>query len=140
MGKIRYTASKALLASFGTVLSLVALATSICNSNVYAINTALGTTSWEQVNREDGESQDTEYFKSKYTKIDDLISDTDKLIEEVVEEGAVLLKNENNALPLAKNSKVTTVGIASTESTLTSSGSVAAGSGTGREVTLKAGL
>lgn len=140
MGKIRYTASKALLASFGTVLSLVALATSICNSNVNAINTALGTTSWEQVNREDGESQDTEYFKSKYTKIDDLISDTDKLIEEVVEEGAVLLKNENNALPLAKNSKVTTVGIASTESTLTSSGSVAAESGTGREVTLKAGL
>ena len=112
MGKIRYTTSKALLASFGTVLSLVALATSICNSNVDAINTALGTTSWEQVNREDGESQDTEYFKSKYTKIDDLISDTDKLIEEVVEEGAVLLKNENNALPLAKNSKVTTVGIA----------------------------
>ena len=138
----RYTASKICLTTFASLLGLSILTTVICNENVLAINTALGTTSWEIVQDEaaDGEEKDTEYYKSEYEHLDDLIEDTDELIEEEVEEGAVLIMNKNEALPLAKNSKVTTVGIASVVSSLTSSGSVASSSATGREVTLKAGL
>ncbi len=137
----RYTASKICLTAFSSLLGISVLATVICNENVTAINTAIGTSSWKKVQVEESdENTDTEYYKSDYEHLDDVIADTDKLIEEEMEEGAVLIKNENNALPLAQNAKVTTVGLASAVSSLSSSGSVAGSSATGREVTLKAGL
>lgn len=43
---------------------------------------------------------DTEYYKSDYESQDELYEAKVALIREIVEEGAVLLKNENDALPL----------------------------------------
>ena len=137
----KFTIGKILVVSTSALFGLALLATSIANKNVGAINTFLGTSSYEQVQK--GESNvDTEYYKSKYTKLDDVIADTDKLISEVVGEGAVLIKNENNALPLtdAANRKVSLFGVGSYRSTLTASGSVFSGDGCGREVSLKEGL
>ena len=137
----RFTIGKILVVSTSALFGLALLTTSIANKNVGAINTYMGTSSYEQINK--GESNvDTEYYKSNYTKLDDVIADTDKLISEVVGEGAVLIKNENNALPLtdAANRKVSLFGVGSYRSTLTASGSVFSGGGCGREVSLKEGL
>lgn len=137
----KFTITKILVVSASTLFGIAILATTIANKNVNAINTYMGTSSYEQIQK--GESTaDTEYYKSKYNDLDDVISDTDKIISEVVEEGAVLIKNENNALPLsdAANKKVSLFGVGSYRSTLTATGSVSATSATGREVDLKTGL
>ena len=136
----KYTLSKALLVAFGSLAGVSLLATSICYENVNAINSFLHLTNWVQIETGEGDEIDSEYFKSDYSSIPELIEDTDAKIEEIVEEGAVLIKNENNALPLSKNDKVTLVGIGSYNSVLTSSGSVSGASVTGREVNLKQGL
>jgi beta-glucosidase len=52
------------------------------------------------------EELDTEYFKSDYTNVLDLKANGEYLTQLVMEEGAVLLKNDNNALPLASGDKV----------------------------------
>jgi beta-glucosidase len=69
------------------------------------INGALGITTSKLVSMDDGDTTETEYYKSEYGELNGdnlkkLIADTHEqtIIEE--EEGAVLLKNENNALPL----------------------------------------
>lgn len=136
----KFTIGKILVLSATTLLGFSVLTTTIAEDNIGAINTFFGTSSYEKVEIEDGKEEDTEYYKSKYTKIDDLIKDTDDLIEDVVAEGAVLLKNENNALPLASGTKVSTYGVGSYRSTVTSSGSVFASGGCGREVGLDQGL
>ena len=135
----KLVASKILVTSASFLFGFCMLATVISGKNVGAINTALGTSSYKIVKNEEG-SQDTEYYKSKYSKLDDVIADTDKLIEEVAGEGTVLIKNENNALPLKDGAKVSTYGVGSYRSTVTSSGSVFASGGSGREVDLKTGL
>ncbi|MBP5153688.1 MAG: glycoside hydrolase family 3 protein, partial [Lachnospiraceae bacterium] len=54
--------------------------------------------------------EDTIYFKSDFAKVGDVRANSIKVAQQVVIEGTVLLKNENNALPLAKTAKVTLVG------------------------------
>ena len=75
------------------------------------INDALGTKSYEFVTSEGG-GEDTLYYKSKYSTPEQLIEAREELIRRTVAEGAVLLKNENNGLPLNKTAKVTLFGIA----------------------------
>lgn len=133
-----YLLGKVLVLSATTLVGFSALTTHIANNNIGAINTFLGTSSYEKVEIE-GE-QDTQYYKSEFKTIDELIAATDETIETVAGEGAVLLKNENNALPLKSGSKVSTFGVGSYRSTVTSSGSVFASGGCGREVDLKTGL
>ncbi|MCX4313581.1 MAG: glycoside hydrolase family 3 C-terminal domain-containing protein [Clostridia bacterium] len=53
---------------------------------------------------EEIEGEDTEYFKSEFKKDDRLTRAGEKLCEEIVEEGAVLLEN-NGALPLKNTEK-----------------------------------
>ena len=136
----KFTLGKILVLSATTLLGISALTTNIAENNIGAINTYLGTSSYEKVENENAENEDTQYYKSKYSNINDLIKDTDELIEKVAGEGSVLLKNENGALPLAQGTKVSTFGVGSYRSTVTSSGSVFASGGCGREVDLKAGL
>ncbi len=76
------------------------------------VNQMMGTSSSMLVDMGDG-TEDTEYFKRTTRSIDNFMNQKLDLVEEIVEEGAVLLKN-NGALPLAEGSKVTTFGKAST--------------------------
>lgn len=57
-----------------------------------------------------------------------------------MEEGAVLLRNEDNTLPLAKNSRVNLFGYYSVNSVLGSGGSSTVGSASYKTATLKEGL
>ncbi len=139
----KYTGSKILLTAGASLLGVSVLATYICNNNVNAINTFLGTTNVTTVQSESSEETDTEYYKSSYEVSEEgfweMIEDTDELIQKEVEEGAVLIKNENNALPLSAGDKVTTYGIGSVDPVYTSSGSVS-DSACGREIDFIQGL
>jgi beta-glucosidase len=69
------------------------------------------------------EDEDTQYFKSEYETQDDLKTADMKIAEQLTEEGAVLLKNENNALPLSNTAKVTILGHSSTNMLVCGTGS-----------------
>jgi beta-glucosidase len=63
------------------------------------------------------------YFDTKFNSVAELRDASEKIIEETMAEGAVLLKNENNALPLNKGDAVTMYGMASYYSVHTGQGS-----------------
>lgn len=75
------------------------------------VNQALGTSSVKAVTT--GEVTDTTYYKSEFNSVTELVEAREKMNEQVVEEGAALLRNENKALPLAANSKITLLGMGS---------------------------
>ena len=86
--------------------------TIIASQNPTAISNALGTPNFRVENTGD-ENVDSEYFKSKFSSLSELIEAGRDLVEEVEGEGAVLLKNDNNALPLAKGSKISLFSVSS---------------------------
>lgn len=72
------------------------------------INGALGITTSRVVNEDGADAADTTYFESEYGELNaenlqKLISDTYSESVTEQEEGSVLLKNENNALPLSED-------------------------------------
>lgn len=80
----------------------------------FGIHTSIGST-----NGSDGSL----YYDTKFENMDEVAAATKDIIEETMEEGAVLLKNDNNALPLKKNDKVNMYGIASYYTVVTGQGS-----------------
>ena len=75
------------------------------------VNQMLGTSQYQIVDHSDG-TEDTEYYKRKTRSIDTFMEQKLSLIEELTDEGIVLLKN-NGALPIAPKGKVTLLGKAS---------------------------
>lgn len=69
------------------------------------------------------------YYKGDYDNKKDVLSSANDLNAKIVEEGIVLLKNENDALPMDKNQKVTIFGKNSENMVLGGSGSNASSSG-----------
>ncbi|MCQ2773075.1 MAG: glycoside hydrolase family 3 C-terminal domain-containing protein, partial [Bacilli bacterium] len=53
-----------------------------------------------------GSDEDSEYFKKHYATIDDQVAHEQELCENLEKEGASLLRNENNALPLKNGANV----------------------------------
>lgn len=82
--------------------------TVIANENVDVISNALNAATFRIEDKADKDT-DTEYYKSDYDKLSDLIEAGQATAKEVMAEGAVLLKN-NGALPLNKGDKVSLVG------------------------------
>lgn len=74
--------------------------TNIADKNSAAISNFFGSKTYKIVETEDASEQDTEYFASRYNSLADLIADGKEVAEEIESEGVVLLKNDNNALPL----------------------------------------
>lgn len=96
--------------------------TKIADSKSATLNDALGITSSKIERSDDPEYQ---YFKSTYSKEDyaSLKKAYINTAEEVESEGIVLLKNDNNALPLNKDEKVSLMLSGSYYFSYTSSGS-----------------
>lgn len=93
-------------------------ATAILNENVTAVNNFLKVSAYKTYEPEDAPAQDTEYFKSKYKNLASLIADGKKTAQEIEAEGAVLLKNDNNCLPLnvaGGEKKISLIGISSVD-------------------------
>ena len=90
---------------------LMLTGTVIANENASVVSNALGAQTFEIV--ETGEqNQDTEYYKSDYTNLQDLRAAGHAKATQVLEEGAVLLKNDNGVLPLSAGGKVSLFGAA----------------------------
>ena len=94
------------------VLSLVGQPLALANGSY--INMALGTSTSKLV--DSGEAGDTIYYKSSFGAFDDPDAQAAQLeaafqqnVDEM-REGAVLLKNENNALPMTTEQKITVLG------------------------------
>lgn len=105
-------------------------ATVITKENATAINNFLKTSPYKITEPADAPVQDTEYFKSKYDNLATLISDGKKAAQEIEAEGVVLLKNENNCLPLSNETerkKISLVGISSIDPAYGGSGSAQTG-------------
>ena len=122
---------KAVTPAFAILLGIVVTANTIALENAPQINDFLGVSTFKVVEAENAEAQDTEYFKSAYTNLADLMEDGRTLGETAMAEGTVLLRNENGALPMASDKrKVTLFGIGSVDPVYggTGSGSVDASS------------
>ena len=88
------------------------IGTPIAESYSTVINLYLNTPTTEV--KKGADSGDTEYYKSAYDSEESMQAEENKVAEQVEAEGAALLKNDNNALPLAKGSKVSTFSASST--------------------------
>lgn len=86
------------------------------------INIALGTET-SRVEADPNDTSDTEYYKSDYASQDEVKAAGKAIAEALTEEGAVLLKNENKALPIASTAKVTLFGHSSVNTIVCGTGS-----------------
>lgn len=112
-----------LFVATSSLFALTAVATKIAMENVSVINKQLHVDTMKVIPNKDT-SIDTEYYKSKFTKLEDVIENGRKVAQRVEEEGAVLLKNDNAALPLAEgHRKVTLFGVGSVDPVYSGTGS-----------------
>ncbi len=81
----------------------------ICEAWSENIDQNIGTTS-SVIRTEDTTLEGTYTFTSDYSTTEELVTAHQELNEQLQEEGSVLLKNNNSALPLAEGSKVTLFG------------------------------
>ena len=79
------------------------IGTVIANYYAVSLNTYLGTTNYKVNNNGD---ENNTYFQTAYENEDDLAAHEEEVARQVEAEGAVLLKNDNGALPLAAGSQV----------------------------------
>lgn len=137
--KRTFTASKIVFHVAFVTYSLASVATPILLGNASIINTTLGIKTTEgNASGADGNM----YFNTKFKTMDEVHQASLDIIDETVKEGAVLLKNNNHALPLAKESSVNMYGAASYYSVHTGEGSSGCNKGqvAGKRVTLYDGL
>lgn len=106
---------------FGIGFGISAVGTEITKIYEAQINDFFEIDSYELVETAGSESMDTEYYKSDYYKANGSYDDKKMrdnslaLAKEVGLEGATLLWNNENTLPLAKDSKLSLFGIAAVE-------------------------
>ena len=117
---------------------LFLVGTVIASENTNAINNALNIIPLKRVETGDSNA-DTEYYKSKFKSVKELFDEGTKTCEEIEAEGATLIKNENNALPLSKGNKVSLMGISSIDIAYGGKGSAQA-QGAGDPIDLQEGL
>ncbi len=97
--------AKALTATGVVLLTIGMAGGKIADENAAQINKALHTVSSITREKEGAEETDTQYYKSKFNSVKDLKAAGDALCERTEEEGLVLLKNENHALPLLEGKR-----------------------------------
>lgn len=109
------------------LLAFSATASVVLEANRSAVDTALGTLSEVMVSEDDGSTYAAFTPDSRYLN-EDGTGNAKALIKSAIDigrrhetEGAVLLKNNNNALPLAKGSNVTLLGARSHRTIMNSS-------------------
>lgn len=103
-------AFKAVSLAMGLLLAVSTAGTDAVFTWQNTITRYLGTTTGS-VSGADGEN----HYVSDYSRIEDLLAAKKDLCVQIGEEGCVLLKNENNALPISKKDKVSVFGRNSTD-------------------------
>ncbi len=107
------TLKKVFLNVTAALFCLIFTGNIIAGENQGQINQALGTKTSKIVSTlsEGQEEGYTRYYESKYSSIAELKKAGEAKVREVEGEGIVLLKNDNNALPLAAGAKVSLLGV-----------------------------
>ena len=124
MAQTKLIVKKALLVLSAYLLGFGLTTSAILNSNEESITSALGQTNVRII--DEGISEDYDYehgYRSQFKSIKEVVANGFKVQEEEQIEGTVLLKNDNNALPLARGSKVSVLGAASASPFFGASGS-----------------
>lgn len=105
--------NKGLVGCFASLFIIFAATLNVATTpaNRTVIDNRLKTTSSVMINS--GEGTQVYPYESKYTNTDDLVTAHKELGERLGAESTVLLKNENNALPLSKESGITLFGMRS---------------------------
>ncbi len=119
---VRRTVQKVFVTVFGTLFGIMVVGTDVAMDNESTISAALGQPDYRLEQKEDSEGP-KELFESQYKSIREVVYGGYQIQLEEVKEGTVLLKNDNAALPLAKGSKVSVFGAASTSPFYGASGS-----------------
>lgn len=104
---------KILVIVFALSTAIILTASGIMLENASAVSGFLNAQTQIIYEEDDGEERDSIYYKTQFNSVAEVIANGEELCEEVVAEGAVLLKNDNNALPLNKGGKVTLYGAGS---------------------------
>lgn len=97
-------ASKIFLNIFAIIFGITSVGSNIALENAGAITAFLGQSTQQVI--DDGTSEAIIQNFSDYSSIAELKEQANLITAAVTEEGAVLLKNDNNALPLSKGAKV----------------------------------
>lgn len=92
------------------LLTIMVSGTVVANSLSPYVNGALGTSNVQAITNSE---TDSTYYKSEFNSVTELVQAREDINAQVASEGAALLKNDNNALPLASGKKVTLLGMAS---------------------------
>ncbi|MCD8223127.1 MAG: glycoside hydrolase family 3 C-terminal domain-containing protein [Clostridiales bacterium] len=113
--KSKTTLKKIFLNITAAGLAVFVTATTIATENSVAVNSALGVKTYEIVNdNHEDTSEFIRYYESEYENIAELKAAGYDIVRRVEEEGAVLLKNDNDVLPM-KDTKLSLFGAASTD-------------------------
>lgn len=118
---------KILVIVFALSTAIILTASGIMLENASAVSGFLNAQTQIIYEEDDGEERDSIYYKTQFNSVAEVIANGEELCEEVVAEGAVLLKNDNNALPLNKGGKVTLYGAGSTNIVIGGGGSSVTG-------------
>lgn len=113
---------RSLIAVSGVVLTLSIGGSVVTNEWSGYINKFLGISGTKIVDESDG-NEDPIHFKSDFNDYKSVMNSARTLAKKVQAEGTVLMTNKNNALPFAKNSKVTFFGYNTVDMALGGTGS-----------------
>ncbi len=127
---------KKILILSGTGVALLAIMTGVAvAANIQSGNLDLLFPGEKSV-KDTGEGLEADYIDYKYTTQADALKNAQDVTQEIAEEGMALLKNEDNALPLAKKAKITILGyyswhnnMSGGEDPATTSGAISLGKG-----------
>ena len=108
--------NKAFAGIWGTVLAILLIAVLVGNyfamKYTTIITRSLGHTTTKVTTTGDG-SGDNEYFKSDYSSHEELVDHETEFSKQLVAEGIVLMRNQDNVLPLESGKKISLFGIGS---------------------------
>ena len=139
MNKVFKTTSKVLANTFTILFGVITVGSSIALDNASAINGAFNIPVQKVVIDENAEIKS--YYDSDYFDVEDLRKASEDIVEEVMSEGLVMLKNDNNALPLKSNATISLYSANSVNFVYTGGGSSGANTkAVKKATTLKSGL
>ena len=119
---------------FTVVFAGACIGSNLAFASEQAVNIALKTPTHKTVGKDDS----AVYFQSDFDSVEDLEAHDKEIAEQLTGEGAVLLKNDNNTLPLASGSKVSTLSHSSVD--IVTCGTGSADIDTSKAPTLKEAL
>lgn len=97
--------SKIICNVLAVLVGLLTVGGAIANANASAINSFLGVSTQKIIKK--GDTVPVNYYDTEYDSVAELRAASEAINEQTVAEGMVLLKNENNALPLSSGESVT---------------------------------